>query len=119
MRKKIAIEDASSWILRIGLVLSVSVMLTGIALSFTHNRVPIERMRSATFESDPRLIWRGVIEGRGQAVIELGIYLLVLTPIMRVVTSMILFAFSEKDWLYAAITFLVLLLTLTGLLIFK
>ena len=35
----------------------------------------------------------------GKAIIEVGIYLLVLTPILRVAASMVLFLFEERDWL--------------------
>ena len=110
------IENVSSWVLRIGVIASVTVMLTGIIVSFVHGTTQVSRMQSDTFEYRPAKIWEGVRQGRGKAIIEVGIYLLVLTPIMRVVMSAILFACHEKDWLYAAITFVVLALTVTGLL---
>jgi len=116
--RDVAIEMASSWVLRIGLVLSMLIMVIGTVVSFLHGRLPLTRMQHAKFESAAD-IWHGLLEGRGQAIVELGIYLLVLTPIMRVVASIILFAVAERDWLYVAITFVTLLLTLTGLLILK
>ena len=39
-----------------------------------------------------------------------------LTPVTRVLMSMILFVFAERDWLYGLITLFVLALTLAGLL---
>lgn len=113
----IAIEDATAWILRVGVVLSVIVMLTGLAISFVHDKVSVKWMESARFEYYPSVIWHGVVTGQGQAIIEAGIYLLVLTPIMRVVASVVLFAVEDHDWLYTIVTFLVLLLTLLGLLL--
>ena len=115
----ITIQDASAWILRVGVVTSVAVMVLGVIVSFIHNGVTVERMEHATFDYHPRLLWQGLRTFRGQAIIELGIYLLVLTPIMRVVTSMILFLIEEHDWLYTIVTFFVLILTLAGLLLLK
>jgi uncharacterized membrane protein len=75
-------------------------------------------MQHDTFDYRPGQILDGVRHGSGKSIIEVGIYLLVLTPILRVVTSMILFAI-ERDWLYAGVTLLVLMLTLAGLLFLK
>lgn len=112
----LTIQNVSAWVLRIGVVASVTVMLIGITFSFVHGTTPVTRMQTATFDYRPNQICHGVCAGSGKAIIEVGIYLLVLTPIARVIMSAVLFAFSEKDWLYAAITFVVLALTITGLL---
>jgi uncharacterized membrane protein len=112
----ITIQDASAWILRAGVIASVAVMLAGLVLSFIHGPLSVATMQRAVFDGRASSVWRGLREGRGEAVIELGIYLLVATPIMRVVASMVLFLFEEHDRLYALVTFGVLLLTLTGLL---
>jgi uncharacterized membrane protein len=114
----ITIQDAAAWVLRVGVIVSVSVMLIGITFSFAHGTTPIERMQHSTFEYRLQAILDGVRHGSGKSIIEVGIYLLVLTPILRVVTSMVLFA-VEKDWLYACVTLLVLVLTLAGLLFLK
>ena len=114
--KGLTIQNVSAWVLRIGVVVSVTVMLVGIAFSFLHGTTSVKRMQSATFDYRPNVIWKGVCAGSGKAIIEVGIYLLVLTPIMRVVMSALMFAFHEKDWLYAGITLTVLILTLAGLL---
>ena len=99
-----------------GVVTSVSIMLIGISFSYAHNRVSVARMETATFDYRPAAIWEGVRMGSGKAIIEVGIYLPVLTPIMRVVASMALFALEKRDALYAFITAVVLALTLVGLL---
>ncbi|GEP91092.1 Uncharacterized membrane protein [Chitinophaga terrae (ex Kim and Jung 2007)] len=52
-------------------------------------------------------IWQGVLENRGMNIIQLGIVLLIATPIIRIVFSVIAF-FIEKDYLYVFITLLVL-----------
>ena len=110
------INDVSAWVLRTGVIASVVVMLTGIGFSFVHGTVSLERVQSATFDYQPRAILRGIAAGRGQSIIEAGIYLLVLTPVTRVMMSMILFVFAERDWTYGIITACVLALTLAGLL---
>ena len=112
----VTIQNMSAWVLRVGVLASVAVMLVGIVFSFIHGPPTIERMTHDGFDYRPDDILRGIAEGRGKSIIELGIYLLVFTPIMRVTMSMILFAFGEKDRLYALITLLVLLMTLAGLL---
>jgi uncharacterized membrane protein len=113
-RSTVTIENAASWVLRVGVVVSVAVMLMGIFVSFLHNHVQVDRMQHSTFDYQPSTIWLGIREVRGKAIIETGIYLLVLTPVIRVITSMVLFVVKERDWLYAGITLIVLVLTLAG-----
>jgi uncharacterized membrane protein len=117
--KKFGIEEVSGWILRLGVAGSGLVMIFGVVLSMAHHHAEVERLRSATFDANPGNILRGVIGLQGQYVIELGIYLLVATPIARVAASALLFLFSKRDYFYAAVTTAVLLMTLAGLLIFK
>ncbi|HVB38832.1 MAG TPA: DUF1634 domain-containing protein [Vicinamibacterales bacterium] len=116
---RLTIQDASAWILRIGVVTSVVVMLAGLTLSFVHHPVAVQQMQHAAFDGNLGHLWQGLRDLRGQAVIELGIYLLVFTPILRVVTSMVLFLVEEHDVLYTVVTFFVFVLTLTGLLLLK
>lgn len=115
----ISVQDASAWILRVGVIASVLVMLVGLAISFVRHHVSVEHMQQATFDASLPHLWQGLHDLRGQAIIELGIYMLVLTPILRVVASMAIFLVEEHDWLYTAVTFVVLVLTLAGLLILK
>jgi uncharacterized membrane protein len=117
-KKPLPIEDASSWILRGGLVVSLTVMLVGILFSFVHGTISVSRMAHDPFDYHPSHIWQGIEGGRGKSIIEAGIYLLLLTPIMRVAVSAVLFAFEERDWFYTAVTATVLLLVLAGLLWF-
>jgi uncharacterized membrane protein len=115
----VTIQDTSAWILRAGVIASAIVMLAGLALSFAHHPVSVRDMQGTRFDGRAASLWRGVVEGRGQAVIEVGIYLLVFTPIMRVAVSMLLFLVEEHDRFYAFITFFVLMLTLAGLLFLR
>lgn len=49
----------------------------------------------------------GIANGRGYYIIELGIVFLILTPLTRVIFSLIAFLL-ERDYLYVLITFIVL-----------
>ena len=114
---KLSSETASAWVLRIGVASSVIVMLIGIGFSFAHGMISVQRMQSDGFEYRLNKICHGIASGSGKSIVEAGIYLLVLTPIMRVFTSMVLFAVVQRDWVYFIITFVVLLLTLAGLIL--
>jgi len=113
--RQLSIEAASAWVLRIGVASAVTVMLIGIGFSFAHGRITVQRMQSDGFEYRLGKICQGIAAGSGKSIVEAGIYLLVLTPIMRVFTSMVLFAVVQRDWVYFLITFVVLLLTIAGL----
>ena len=115
----ITIQDASAWVLRVGVISSVIIMLVGTMISFFHHPVSVQYMEQTALDDNAHNLWRGLRSLRGQAIIELGIYVLVLTPVLRVVTSMVLFCLEEKDWLYTIVTLVVLILTLVGLLLLK
>jgi len=110
-----AVSEVSAWVLRFGVVISTIVMLSGIAITFVHNRISVERIKTDGFDYRPSVICRGIAHGEGKRVIEAGIYLLLFTPIMRVLASFLIFAFHDRDRMYALITLVVLLLTLAGL----
>ncbi len=116
---KLAIQDASAWILRGGVVASVLFMLVGTVITFSEDRISIQRMRSDPFVANPVQIIHDFHDHPGRSTIEIGICLLVLTPVARVAMSIILFALEDRDWIYTLITATVLLLTLAGLLWFR
>ena len=112
---RLTISNVSAWILRVGVVASSLVMLIGVLFTFAHGTMSIQRMKTDGFDYRPDVIFNGILHAQGKRIIEAGIYLLLLTPIMRVAASSILFATKEHDRLYMLITLIVLLLTLTGL----
>ena len=59
-------------------------------------------------------ILRGVASLRSDAVIQLGALLLIAVPILRVVVSVAAFAL-ERDWLYVAVTVIVLAILMVSL----
>ena len=116
VKDEFIIQDAAAWVLRVGVILSVAVMILGLTLSFIHAPPTVEQMRRVTFTSNPVVMYHGVMDGSGKSIIDLGLLLLVLTPITRVAVSVVLFAVVDHDWFYTWVTLAVLLLTLTSLL---
>jgi uncharacterized membrane protein len=110
-----AVSEVSAWVLRIGVISSTLVMLLGMAITFAHGRISVERIKTDTFDYRPAVIWDGILRGEGKRIIEAGIYLLLFTPIMRVFMSFLVFALHDRDRMYTLITLIVLLLTLAGL----
>lgn len=111
------IDLAISRVLRTGVLLSIAVIATGMLVTFIHHpsyfssRPALGTLTSAT-ESYPRTLGsvvEGAMDGRGQAIISLGVLLLIATPVARVALSIIIFAI-EHDRLYVLITTAVLLL---------
>lgn len=99
-------------LLRYGVLLSGAVtLLGGIIFLFRHaGSFPAYK----TFLGEPKEmttlkgIFYGILEMRGKAIIQLGILLLIATPVARILFS--IFAFIlEKDYLYAVITLIVLI----------
>lgn len=104
LREVISIETASSWVLRIGVFVSVLVMLTGLVMGLAGGSVTVYAMEHTAFDGHPATLWDGLTSGNGFVVMELGLLILVMTPIVRVATAMLLFAFEERDWTYTVVT---------------
>ncbi|HEY4198565.1 MAG TPA: DUF1634 domain-containing protein [Mucilaginibacter sp.] len=107
------------WILRVGVTIAMAVVfIGGVTFLYRHGHsIPDYR----EFKKVPYFIHNtsGIIEGvvhlKGQAIIQLGILLLIATPVTRVIFSAIGFIL-EKDHLYTLITFIVLLIILVSML---
>jgi len=107
------------WVLRIGVFLSMSVVfLGGIIYLYRHGH---ELPGHTTFTGIPAFLQTGggIIDGiinmRGRAIIQLGIILLIATPIARVLFSAVGFVL-EKDYLYVGISILVLAIIVASML---
>lgn len=101
------IERSIGYILRIGVIVSAVIILIGMLLLFfqpTNDQVP----------TDLWLIFQGVLKLNGEAFIMLGLFCLILTPVLRVVVSIVAFA-KEKDYLYVIITLIVLVILIIGM----
>ena len=105
-------------LLRTGVVIAALIVLAGGVwfLSEAHGA----RREYATFRGVPAElssldgIFHGAVGGQALAVIQLGILVLIATPVARVLFSMLGFAL-ERDWMYVGVTAIVLVLLLYSL----
>ncbi|MGN6640929.1 MAG: DUF1634 domain-containing protein [Mucilaginibacter sp.] len=116
LKKKFRDTDmqiAIGWILRIGVIVSMVVVSIGGVLFIYRHGHSVPNYHTFTkipdFISEPRGILLGVLNFKGQAIIQLGIILLVATPVLRVIFAAIGFLI-EKDYLYVLISVMVLLI---------
>jgi len=106
-------------LLRTGVLISAAVVLSGACVYLSrHAHEPADYRVFRGEPSEYRTI-RGVIQsvmnGRGRGLIQLGLLLLIATPIARVAFSVAGFAI-ERDRLYVAFTLIVLAVLLYSLL---
>jgi len=106
-------------LLRTGVLISAAVVLSGACVYLSrHAHEPADYRVFRGEPSEYRTI-RGVIQivmnGRGRGLIQLGLLLLIATPIARVAFSVAGFAI-ERDRLYVAFTLIVLTILLYSLL---
>jgi uncharacterized membrane protein len=120
------IELILSWILRIGVSVSLAVITFGLIISFVHHPTynttaselgPLTSV-GATFPHTLHQTWRSLRDFRGQAIVVAGLLLLILTPVMRVAVSVLSFMY-EKDWPFVWITLVVLTLLIVSFLLGK
>ena len=106
-------------LLQVGVLLAATVVLVGgVMYLFAHAGAPANyRVFAATPVAlrHPTTLLQGIARGDASAIIELGILLLVATPICRVIFAVIAFAL-ERDRLYVAISLTVLAVLLLGML---
>jgi uncharacterized membrane protein len=102
-------------LLRTGVLVSAAVVLVGACIYlYRHAHDPADYRVFRGEPSEYRTISgviQSVISGRGQGIIQLGLLLLIATPIARVAFSVVGFAI-ERDRLYVAFTLLVLAILL-------
>jgi uncharacterized membrane protein len=113
------VDIALSRLLRGGVLISVAIVLVGIVLTFVHHpeyfssRPALGELTQpgTHFPNTIGAILHDVAELKGQAVVMLGLLLLIATPVARVALSVLIFL-VEKDRLYTAITVAVLIILL-------
>jgi uncharacterized membrane protein len=104
-----SLERALGWVLRIGVILSVLVCALGgfLLLHQQGESSGLALISSHAAYLSPAQVWQRTRNGSGAAIILIGLSLLLLTPVLRV--AAMVFAFLlERDWLYAAISAVVL-----------
>ncbi|RQP10218.1 MAG: DUF1634 domain-containing protein [Chryseobacterium sp.] len=96
-------------LLRAGVLLSVLVAVIGATLLAVKGELSLPVSYGQPAETENRFVsfWSELITGEPVAVLELGILILLFTPVMRVIFAIIGYA-REKDYLYVAISTVVL-----------
>ena len=127
--QQIPAEQASGWndfrieiivgtLLRTGVIIAAAVVLFGAVLYLTRHGHEIPNY--ASFHGEPESlkspveIFQGVMHMSARAIIQLGLLLLIATPVARVLFSAIAFAL-ERDPMYVVITLIVLAILLFSL----
>ncbi len=109
-------EVLISNVLRGGVLLSAAVILVGVVLYYTHPATAAAAASALTYPHSLGEVIPGVMAGNAEAIITLGLLILLATPVLRVAVSIGAFAL-ERDWLYVGITALVLTLLLSSILV--
>ncbi|MCG3179209.1 MAG: hypothetical protein BIFFINMI_01542 [Phycisphaerae bacterium] len=111
------VEQFMGLLLRGGVLLAALVVIIGASIYLVRHGG--EQPHYHVFQGEPSDlrssvgIFEDVLAGRGRGIIQLGLLLLVATPVVRVAFSVVAFVL-ERDWLYVVITLVVL-----GLLLFS
>jgi uncharacterized membrane protein len=105
-------------LLRTGVLIAAAVALLGAIWFLSHGTSA--RKDYATFRGEPAelsqvgQIVHAALEAQPLAIIQLGMLILIATPVARVLFSMLGFAL-ERDWMYVAVTLIVLALLIYSL----
>lgn len=111
------IDDIMGLLLRTGVIIAASIVLLGGIVYLVRHPLPTINYR--TFQGEPEQyksisgIFRDAMAFHGRGLIQLGLLLLIATPVARVVFSVFAFLY-ERDWKYVTFTMIVL-----GLLMFS
>lgn len=114
-------ENVISAVLRIGVLASLLCIVIGTCISFVHHpeyfssSVELQHLTQpgAAFPRTPRDIFSGVRKLQGQAIVIIGLILLIATPVMRVAVSILIFLY-QGDRIFTLITAIVLCLLLVS-----
>ena len=106
-------------LLRAGVLLAAGVVLLGAVIYLSRHALQptdfhVFRGEAAALRTLPAIL-RGVAQLHGKSIIQLGLLLLIATPIARVAFSVVGFAI-EHDYLYVVLTLIVLSVLLYSLL---
>jgi uncharacterized membrane protein len=105
------IEVIIGTLLRTGVLLAASVVFLGVVIYLARHGSEVPNYKIFHGEPDSltsiRAIVHGTLSMSGRAIVQLGLLLLIATPVARVLFSAIAFAI-ERDYLYVFITLVVL-----------
>lgn len=112
-RPGVQLEDVISRVLQVGVWLSALVIALGVLLWAVAARC--RGWPGPSPQAAGGAHWRGLGVGP-LAVVQAGLWLLVLTPVIRVATSILVFL-RDRDWAYVGIASLVLLFIVASFLV--
>jgi uncharacterized membrane protein len=120
------VELLISNLLRIGVILSLTLVVIGTIISFVHHpeyvssSIELQQLTQAgaSFPYTLRDVLTGVLDLRGKAFVTVGLLLLIATPVARVAVSILAFLY-QKDRVYTLITLIVLCLLLLSFVLGK
>jgi uncharacterized membrane protein len=118
-------EVLISNLLRLGVVLSLSLVSAGILLTFFHHPDYFSSAQALRRLTAPEHVphsladvLAGVVAVRGQAVVMVGLMVLMATPVIRVALSLLIFS-RQRDRVFVGVTSVVLGLLLLSFLLGK
>jgi uncharacterized membrane protein len=111
------VDVAISRLLRGGVTISIAIVLSGVVITFLHHPIYLSSRPAlgqltgphAVFPHTIPAVLHGAAQRQGQAIVMIGLLLLIATPVARVAFSIVVFAL-QRDRLYVAITTTVLVL---------
>ncbi len=112
-------ESIIGGLLRIGVIVAACIVAAGGVLFFSRNASVVPRYGS--FQGEPAFlehagdVVRAAFSGRSEAIMQLGLLVLIAVPIFRVAVSIVAFLL-KRDWLYSVVTAIVLGVLLFALL---
>jgi uncharacterized membrane protein len=113
------LETIIGALLRAGVLLAAVTVLAGGALYLVQHHADPANYHTFTAGAASTRSVSGIVQsalgGRSEAIIELGLLLLILTPIARVAVALVGFLL-ERDRLYAAVSLIVLMILAFSLL---
>ena len=111
------VERIISSLLRVGVTISLGVIVMGTVISFAHHPGYLWSAKDLPVLTNPtsagggphalREVLAGAFSGHGQPLVMLGLLLLIATPVLRVAVSIFAFLF-QLDWVFAVLTAVVL-----------
>jgi len=112
------VEEIIGDLLRFGILLAGAVVLIGgILYVMRYGRVPVHYGAFDANRGELRSLFpviKGALHFDSRAVIQLGVLLLIATPVARVLFSIVAFG-MERDWTYVWITVIVLAILMVSL----
>ena len=119
------VEILISNLLRTGVIASLAIVIFGTVFSFVHHPDYLSSATSLRTLKSPEAVphtlsqvIEGVRHGRGQAIVLVGLLLLIATPVVRVAVSILAFVY-QHDRTFTLITTLVLALLLLSFVLGK